>query len=61
MNGKKMLSRFEVWLVQLNPTQGREVNKTRPCVISWFPRALRGNPWRLAPTQGAWERENNLN
>ncbi|WP_407080059.1 type II toxin-antitoxin system PemK/MazF family toxin [Candidatus Venteria ishoeyi] len=29
-----MLSRFEVWLVQLNPTQGREVNKTRPCVIS---------------------------
>jgi len=27
------LSRFQVWLVQLNPTQGREVNKTRPCVI----------------------------
>jgi len=26
-------SRFQVWLVQLNPTQGREINKTRPCVV----------------------------
>lgn len=25
--------RFEVWLVELNPTKGREINKTRPCVI----------------------------
>ena len=25
--------RFQVWLVQLNPTQGREISKTRPCVI----------------------------
>lgn len=30
------MKRFEVWLVwlvQLNPTQGKEINKTRPCVI----------------------------
>jgi len=26
-------SRFQVWLIQLNPTQGHEINKTRPCVI----------------------------
>lgn len=26
-------SRFQVWLVQLNPTEGHEINKTRPCVI----------------------------
>ena len=25
--------RFQIWLVQLNPTQGQEINKTRPCVI----------------------------
>ncbi len=25
--------RFQVWLVQLDPTQGREISKTRPCVI----------------------------
>lgn len=25
--------RFQVWLVQLDPTQGREINKTRPCTI----------------------------
>lgn len=25
--------RFEVWLVNLDPTQGSEINKTRPCVI----------------------------
>ena len=25
--------RFQVWLVQLDPTQGQEVNKTRPCTI----------------------------
>jgi len=27
------ISRFEIWLVSLNPTQGKEINKTRPCVI----------------------------
>jgi mRNA interferase MazF len=25
--------RFEVWLIQLNPTKGTEINKTRPCVV----------------------------
>ena len=25
--------RFEVWLVNLDPTQGSELNKTRPCVV----------------------------
>jgi mRNA interferase MazF len=25
--------RFEIWGVQLNPTQGKERNKLRPCVI----------------------------
>ena len=25
--------RFDVWLVELNPTQGSEINKRRPCVI----------------------------
>jgi len=29
---KKLVSRFDVWLVDLNPTKGREINKTRPCV-----------------------------
>ena len=24
---------FEVWLVRLGPTRGREINKTRPCVV----------------------------
>lgn len=27
------IGRFQVWLVGLNPTKGREINKTRPCVI----------------------------
>jgi len=26
-------TRFQVWLVQLDPTQGHEINKTRPCLI----------------------------
>ena len=30
---KSNISRFEVWLVNLNPTKGREINKTRPCVV----------------------------
>jgi mRNA interferase MazF len=25
--------RFDIWLVDLNPTKGREINKTRPCVV----------------------------
>ena len=25
--------RFQVWRVQLNPVQGKEIKKTRPCVI----------------------------
>ena len=25
--------RFEVYLVRLNPTEGREIRKTRPCVV----------------------------
>jgi mRNA interferase MazF len=27
------ISRFQVWLVELNPTKGKEINKTRPCVV----------------------------
>ena len=27
------VSRFQVWLVSLNPVQGREISKTRPCVV----------------------------
>lgn len=29
----KSISRFQVWLVNLNPTKGKEINKTRPCVV----------------------------
>jgi len=25
--------RFEIWLAQLDPTQGSEIKKTRPCVV----------------------------
>ena len=28
-----MVSRGEVWLARLDPTEGREIQKTRPCVI----------------------------
>lgn len=28
-----MVKRFEVYLVSLDPTQGREIKKTRPCVV----------------------------
>ena len=28
-----VVSRFEVWLVTLDPTRGSEIAKTRPCVI----------------------------
>ena len=27
------VQRFDVWLVNLNPTRGKEINKTRPCVV----------------------------
>jgi len=27
------VKRFDVWLVDLNPTKGKEINKTRPCVV----------------------------
>lgn len=30
---KVEMRRFDIWLVQLDPTQGVEINKTRPCVI----------------------------
>ena len=28
-----VVSRFEVYLVRLDPTEGREIQKTRPCLI----------------------------
>ncbi len=28
-----VVKRFEVWLVNLEPTLGSEINKTRPCLI----------------------------
>lgn len=30
---KKSISRFDIWLVQLDPTKGSEIQKTRPCVV----------------------------
>ena len=27
------VSRFDVYMVRLDPTQGREIQKTRPCVV----------------------------
>ena len=27
------MNRFEVWLIKLDPTKGREIDKTRPCVV----------------------------
>ena len=27
------VQRFDVWLIDLNPTRGKEINKTRPCVV----------------------------
>ncbi len=32
MSGKNCLQ-FDVWLIDLNPTKGSEVQKSRPCVI----------------------------
>jgi mRNA interferase MazF len=28
-----VVSRFDVYLIRLDPTQGREIRKTRPCLI----------------------------
>ena len=28
-----VVKRFDVWLVDLNPTKGKEISKTRPCVV----------------------------
>lgn len=28
-----MVTRGEIWLVDLDPTQGSEIRKTRPCVV----------------------------
>jgi len=28
-----VVSRFEVYLIRLDPTEGREIRKTRPCVV----------------------------
>ncbi|EDN68027.1 PemK family protein [Beggiatoa sp. PS] len=27
------ITRFDIWLVQLDPTIGTEIKKTRPCVV----------------------------
>ena len=27
------VKQFEVWTVELNPTKGSEINKTRPCLV----------------------------
>ena len=29
----KKIQRGEIWLVNLEPTKGQEINKTRPCVV----------------------------
>lgn len=29
----KKIQRFEVWLVDLNPTKGSEIKKVRPCIV----------------------------
>jgi mRNA interferase MazF len=28
-----MVKRFEIWNIELNPTQGSEINKMRPCLV----------------------------
>ena len=30
---KQKVQRFDIWLVQLDPAQGSEIKKTRPCVV----------------------------
>ena len=33
MVARPLAARGDVWLVALDPTQGREIQKTRPCVV----------------------------
>ncbi len=30
---KPVIKKFDIWLVQLDPTKGSEIKKTRPCVV----------------------------
>lgn len=30
---KQTIQRFDIWLVRLDPTQGSEIKKIRPCVV----------------------------
>ena len=30
---KPIIQRFDIWLVQLDPTKGSEIKKTKPCVV----------------------------
>ena len=30
---KPIIQRFDIWLVQLDPTRGSEIKKTRPCIV----------------------------
>ncbi len=30
---KPQITRFDIWLLQLDPTQGCEIKKTRPCLV----------------------------
>jgi len=30
---KSVISRFDIWFVQLDPVKGSEIRKTRPCVV----------------------------
>ncbi|MBC2710146.1 MAG: type II toxin-antitoxin system PemK/MazF family toxin [Desulfosarcina sp.] len=30
---KPIIQRFDIWLVQLDPTKGSEIKKTRPCIV----------------------------
>ncbi|MBW1940958.1 MAG: type II toxin-antitoxin system PemK/MazF family toxin [Deltaproteobacteria bacterium] len=30
---KSTIQRFDIWLIQLNPSIGSEIKKTRPCII----------------------------
>jgi mRNA interferase MazF len=33
MHGKTTVNRGDVWAVHLDPTKGREMSKTRPCLV----------------------------
>ena len=33
MTGNGRFSRFDIYLISLDPTQGSEMQKTRPCII----------------------------